>query len=285
MADEGACAGLCFFDDRIFYAVDSAPHSGDIGHIGTIDFNFSLIEALYSAQPAGIETLHKGVHKLINRFNIKRLNVLQYPQFECWATLPKRVYDDAGERETYINILMNGMRRKKIHAAWYSLSNRDFKLLRLQPEHAVNSIKRLINGFEHAEFLSVFEVDEKWIAHFDSGSSGLVIGRFGDCISVCSFILGNLRAATYIHFDDLNDLPYLWLQKAKDLPWMQGLHDHIFLTGCRTQPVIDMLKPFWDESGIITQLNTLEKMRVRAEEQTYSFDLGMAYPAIMLALN
>jgi hypothetical protein len=66
---------------------------------------------------------------------------------------------------------------------------------------------------------------------------------------------------------------------------MQGLHEHIFLCGCQTQPVIDMLKPFWDGSGKITQLNTLGKMQIRAKEQTYPFDLSMAYPAITLALG
>lgn len=284
--DVGTCAGLCFFDRRLFYAITSTKqHSGHIHHIGTVDFSFSVAEALSSDQPANMETLQSGVHKLVNRFNISRLNILQYPKYECWATLPKRIYDDSEEREAYINILMNGVKRKEVHASWYPLSNRDFKLLRLRSDHEIHGLKKLTDRFANVEFLSAFEIDEEWIVRSRSGGSGLIINRFGDCISICSFILGKLRGATYINFEDLNDLPYLWLQKAEDLSWMQGLHEYIYVNGGQRQPVIDMLKPFWDEYGTITQLDTLEKMQVRAEEQTYSFELSMAYPAILLALS
>ncbi len=285
MANVGACAGLCFFDHRLFYAVGSTHDPGHIHHIGTVDFNFPLAEALFTARQDKMETLQTGVHKLIDRFNINRLNVLQYPQLECWTTLPKRIYDDAEEREAYISILMNGVKRKKIHASWYPLSNRDFKLLRLRTDNAIRGLKKLTRETAHAEFFSSFEIDEKCIAHSHSGGSGLIINRLGDCISVCSFILGKLRGVTYIRFDDLEDLPYLWLQKAEDLSWLQGIHEHIYLAGSQTQPVIDRLKPFCEKSGIVAKMNTLEKMKVQAKEQTYSFDLGMAYPAIFLALE
>jgi hypothetical protein len=178
---------------------------------------------------------------------------------------------------------MNGMSRKQIHSAWYPLSNNDFKILRLRTTQSIERFQKLTEGFPEAEFWSSFEIDGKWVSLSRPGGSALMICRFGNCLSVSSFILGKLRGATYICFDDIDDLPYLWLQKAKDLPWMQGLHEHIRLSGSHSQEVIDMLRPFLDKDGTITKMDTLDKIQIGADEQTYSFDLSMAYPAMMMA--
>lgn len=282
--DDDICAGLCFFDHRLFYAVSSTQDAEYIRHVGTIDFNFKTAESLFSNEQESIRAVQAGVRKLIDRFDIDQLNVLQYPQLECWATLPKHVCDDADERRAYINILANGMKRKYIYSSLHALSNRGYKLLLLRSMHTMRRLKRLTDKFPNVEFCSAFEMGERWVDHSNTGGSVLTINRFFNCISICSFVLGNLRGATYITFDDAADLPYLWLQKAKDLPWLQGLHEYIYLSGEQTQPVIDRLQPIWDKAGTVTRLDTLDKMQVQAEEQTYSFDLSMAYPPIMLAL-
>jgi hypothetical protein len=285
MPEDNTCLGLCFFNNQLFYAVGSSEDEAYLRHIGAVNFNFNLAQALFSDETEKIEGLRSSVRDLIDRFDVHDLSILLHPRSECWATLPKRVYDDADEREAYINILMNGMKRKHIHSAWHSLSNQNYRLLRLRTDHAMRGLERLTVGMGSIGFSSAFEVGESWIGHARPGGSFLTIGRFNNCISISSYMLGKLRGATYLMFDDLEDLPYLWLRSAEDLTWLQGLHEQIQVYGYQAHSIIEVLQSFWDDEGAVVKMDTLEKMQVRAEETTYGFDLALAYPAIMLALE
>jgi hypothetical protein len=98
-------------------------------------------------------------------------------------------------------------------------------------------------------------------------------------------LLGSFRAATYIHFDDPQDIPYLWLQHAEHSPWLRGLHEHIYFYGEQTHEIAEKLQSFIDHNSAQIVLNSLETMGVNADEETYGFDLATAFPAIMLSLD
>jgi len=285
MPDETACLGFCFFDHQLFYAVRSSDEKMQLRHIGAVDFNFNIVEALAANKDGRMKSVRAGVNELTDRFDVNKLNILLPPVLECWATLPKRVHDDAREREAYINILMNGIPRKHIHPSWFALSNQDYRLLRLRADQTLEGIRTLADGIGKVDFLSTFEVGQQWIEHAHPGGSLLTISSFHQCLSVSSFILGKLRGVTYLTFDDINDLPYLWLQKARDLSWMQGLHENIQVCGHAADDIIKILHSYLDDAGVITKMDSLEKMQVSADEQTYGFDLAKAYPAVMLALT
>jgi hypothetical protein len=66
---------------------------------------------------------------------------------------------------------------------------------------------------------------------------------------------------------------------------MSGLHEMICVSGCRADQVIEILRPSLDKAGAIRKMDSLEKIGVKADEQTYGFDLARAYPAVMMALE
>jgi hypothetical protein len=285
MPEDNCSLGICFYGSQLFYAVCDAEKKPFLSRLGAVNFNFDIVQALINPNESYIEGLRETLNDLTDRFGVRNVQLLLHPAMECWATVPKLVYDDAEERKAYINILMNGRPRKHIHPAWYTLSNEKFKLLRLRTTRSLTGINRLTEGFAGVGLSSTFEIGERWIEHIKPGGSFLTVSVFDHCISVSSFILGKLRGATYIAFDELHDLPYLWLQRARDLQWMQGLHEQIQVYGHLAHRIIDTLEPFWDEAGTVTKMDTLEDMQVHAEEETYSFDLSLAYPAVLLALG
>lgn len=285
MPENNACLGICFFGNQLFYAVSNASQDRRLARIGAVDFNFDIGRALLGDQQDRITGLRGAITDLADRFETPSLRLLLYPTMECWTTLPKLVYDDAGEREAYINILMNGRDRSMIHPAWHPLSNEGYRLLQLRPDHSIRGMQTLTTGLPSVGFSSAFEVGEIWVEHARPGGAFLTVTAFEQCISVSSFILGKLRGATYIEYDEPEDLPYLWLQRAQDLPWLQGLHEQIQVYGQRAFRIIEILKPFWDEASTVTKMDTLSKMGVEADEDTYGFDLALAYPAVMLALG
>lgn len=285
MPNDNACLGLCFFDHQLFYAVHDTQKQSFLNRIGAVDFNFDVAQAILSKEQNQLPGLRSAVNDLQERFKVKHIRVLLYPTMECWTALPKRVYDNAEERESHINILMNGLSRKQIHPSWHALSNESFKLLQLRTESTLKGFQSLTANIASVDYVSTFEIGGNWIKHARPGGSFLTVSCFRNCISVSSFILGKLRGTTYIEFEDPEDLPYLWLQQAHELQWMQGLHEQIQVYGRQAYHIIEILQPFWDEAGTVTKMDSLEKMKLTADEDTYGFDLELAYPAIMLALN
>ncbi len=285
MSEDNRSLGICFFGNQLFYAVCESEKRPFVSRLGAADFNFDIPQALLNFNERHIAGLRETLNDLTGRHGVHHVDLLVHPALECWSTVPRLVYDDAEERRAYINILMNGRPRRHIHPAWFSLSNDNFKLLRLRTDRTLKGINMLTEGLSGTGFSSSFEMGERWIDHTKPGGSFLTISVFGHFISVSSSILGKLRGATYIEFDELHDLPYLWLQRARDLQWMQGLHEQIQVYGYRAHRIIDTLGSFWDEAGAVIKMDTLEDMQVRAEEETYGFDLSLAYPAVLLALS
>jgi len=278
--------GLCFFDNQLFYAVNQPEERGSLARIGSVDFNFNVPEVLLEGDDNHFPGIRNTVRQLKENYGINHIRVLSFPSLECWTILPKIVYDKPDEREDHINILMQGVERREVEPTWHALSNQDFKFLLLRNRDRLNGLRKLASNASTADLISDFEIGERWIRHSGTSGSFMTIGCFHDSVSVSSFILGNLRGATYLGYDDPEDLPYLWLQSARQLGWMEGLHEQIYVYGINAYRIIEILQPFWDdEAAEIIKMDSLEKMRVKADESTYGFNLECAFPAIMLALE
>lgn len=285
MGQSNPSLGLCFFENQLFYAVHDPEHQKKLSRIGSVDFNIDVADAIVSGDNQHFPGIRQTITRLREQFDIDHLRVLSFPSQECWTTLPKLVYDNADEREAHINILMNGIDRKDIQPVWHNLSNQDYKFLLLRNTAALRGLERLISSAATADLVSEFEIGERWVDHVHPGGSFMTLCCFKNCISISSYILGKLRGATYINFDEIEDLPYLWLQRAQELSWMRGIHEEIQVYGSRAFNIIEILQPFWDDAGTIIKMDSLEKMQLEADEQTYGFGLELAYPAVMLALG
>lgn len=285
MEEQHPNLGICFFGNQLFYAVNDSNHPQKLARIGCYDFNFDIAETLLSGSEQHFRGIQQTVAQFQEEYDIQHLRILSPPTQECWTSVPKIVYDDSDEREKHINILMSGVDRKHIEPTWYSLSNQDYKFLLLRNNKSLKGLEALAGSASTMDLISDFEIGMRWIQHASPGGSFMTVCCYDNCISVASFILGKLRGATYINFDEIQDLPYLWLQHTQQLNWMGGLHEQIYVCGERAFEAIDILQPFWDDAGEISKMDTLEKIQIEADEETYGFNLESAFPAIMLALG
>ena len=67
-------------------------------------------------------------------------------------------------------------------------------------------------------------------------------------LSVSHLIYWPFRAATYIRFDDPQDISYLWLQHAEHSPWMRGLLENVYFYGEQTMK-FQQLQSFIDHNS------------------------------------
>lgn len=277
--------GICFAGQQLFYAVDAPGHPGALTRLGAVDFNFDVTQAFTQPRHTDFSGIQAIIRQLKEEYDIGVVRLLTLPHFECWTTLPKLVYDKADEREDHLSILMKGVERRDIEPIWFSLSNQDYKFLAIRNKKIMAGYERITGIVPAADYVSDFELGQRWINHHPPGGSFLCVSCHPNLISVSSFVLGKLRGATYIKYDDVSDLPFLWMQHAEHLKWLQGLHEQIYLFGTGCDDIVQQLKPHWDKASRIVKMNTLDKMRIEADETTYSFDLARAFPAIMLALE
>jgi len=285
MEEQHPSLGLCFFDNQLFYAVNDPTSPQKLARIGCYDFNFDITETLLGNSEQHFRGIKQTIDHFKEEYEIRHLRILSLPSQECWTSVPKIVYDDSDEREKHINILMSGVDRKNIQPTWYPLSNQDYKFLLLRNNKSFEGFQKLAGNTSTTDLISDFEIGLRWIQHANPGGSFMTICCYQNCISVASFILGKLRGATYITYDEVQDLPYLWLQHTQQLNWMGGLHEEIYVYGENAFQVIEILEPFWDDAGTITKMDTLDKIQIEADEQTYGFNLESAFPAIILALD
>lgn len=285
MEEQHPSLGLCFFGKQLFYAVNDPEESRKLKRIGCYDFNFDITETLLGNSEQHFRGIKQTIEQFKEEYDIRHLRILSLPTQECWTSVPKIVYDDPDEREKHINILMSDIDRKNIQPTWYPLSNQDYKFLLLRNNESFEGLRQLAGNTSTTDLISDFELGLRWVQHANPGGSFMSICCYNNCITIGSFILGKLRGATYITYDEVQDLPYLWLQHTQQLNWMGGLHEEIYVYGKNAYQVIEILQPFWDDTGNITKMDTLEKIQIKADEQTYGFNLESAFPAIMLALN
>lgn len=277
--------GICFSSDNLFYAVGKSNKSDALTYLGAVDFNFDIQQALVSREDSEFSAILEAIRNLRDTHDIDRIRILTDPLYECWSVLPKLVYDRADEREAYLNLLMRGVNRRYIEPMWFDLSNQNFKFLLVRNQNVMEGYRRITSRIGRGGYFSDFEMGQCWMQHTGKKGAFLTVSIHRNILSIASFMLGNLRAATYIKFDDPADLPYLWLQRAEHLTWMNGLHEYIYVYGERVDQLIDILTPYWDDASTIEVLDTLEKMQIQASETNYSFSLTKAVPSILMAIS
>ena len=277
--------GVCFFSDRLFYAVNDPEKDKHLFRIGSFCFNFNVLDAISDTESEHFQHIRSTFEKLQEEYEVSSVRALTLPSNECWTALPKIVYDNADEREDHMSIIMKGVSREDMEPTWHSISRPEYKFLSIRRRSVMNGLSELTRSTPTTDFLSDFEIGLKWMEYNNPGGSFLVIGCHKHVISVSSFMLGKFRAATFIKFDQPEDLPYHWLQNSAHSTWMKGLHEHTYLFGQNTHEVKQALQAFWDKSSEVITLNSLKKMGVNAEEETYGFDLASAFPAILLSLD
>ncbi len=283
MANAGQALGISFSGKNIYYAVNENSADANVARIGRIELNFSVFEAIISKDTELCSHLTKVIDRLRQKYDLQSIRLLTYPQLECWTTVPKLVYDDPSEREDHLAFFIHGMARRDIETFWYEMSNHDFRFLTIRDRSVMKQFNDFVPGFSDTEFCSDFEVGLQWVQHAGARGSFMSISCNPHTITVSSYLLGKLRAATCLRFKQIDDLPYLWKQSERHMKWMKGYHEEIMLFGSQTARVIEMLRPFWDGSADISVMDNLYSMKVSADEKTYSFPLEEAFPAIMMA--
>lgn len=280
-----SCLGVCYTGNHLFYSVNNPEQDGQLARIGSIDFNFDIGQAILTGSASGFPALKSAIEEIRNEYRCSTVKVLAPATEECWSVVPKSVHDDASEREAHIQLLMRGSDRSQIQATWYSVSNTDSRLLLLRDSQSMAGFDELFRSFNISEYLSDFEIGMEWQHHTRNRGSFLIVNCQENVLTISSFILGKLRGCTFLEFDVITDLPYLWNLYADKLSWMSGMHDETFIFGHFSKNVADILQGYWYDHGTIHFLDSLQKMRVNAKEKTYGFRLESAFPAIISSLN
>ena len=206
--------GLCYFSDRLYYAVNQTDSEATLKEIGSFDFNFDVAEAIRTQHPDRYPHIQKTVEDLVKEYKIVSLRALTSLTDECWTALPKVVYDNADEREDHLSIIMKGVSREDIEPTWHAVSKTQYKFLCIRRRSVMEGLNKLALSVGTNGYSSDFEIASSWSESKNSSASFLMIGCHKHAISVTSYILGQFRAATYIKFDQIEDLPYHWLQSA-----------------------------------------------------------------------
>lgn len=280
-----SCLGVCYTGKHLFYSVNDPKQDGQLTRIGSIDFNFDIEQAIQSGGPDTFPVLKSTLDEIRKEYKCSTAKVLAPASEECWSVVPKSVYDDTSEREAHIQLLMRGSDRSHVQATWFSISNSDARLLLLRDSNCMAGFDELFSSFYIVEYLSDFELGMEWQHHTRNSGSFLMVHCQNNILSVSSFILGKLRGCTFLEFDVITDLPYLWNLYADKLSWMSGMHDEVFIFGHQCKQAAEILQAYWYDHGTIHFMDTLQKMQVNAKEKTYGFRLESAFPAIISSLN
>lgn len=285
MDESGACLGLCFEDHQLYYAVSEAGQDNHLHHIGCIDFSFPLEEAIALSSEGFNAGIQSTLSNLSKKYNCRTVRVLSPAQDECWSTCPRLVYETPDERDDHLAILMDNSPRNQLETTWFDLSNQDYKLLLIRNKNRIDNYRKLLAAFSECDFVTEFEIGSEW--HNLTGMRGayLTINCHTGYIAVSSYLLGKLRGATYIEIENIDDLPYLWNFYGSHLTWMNGIHEQVYIYGNRALDVSDVMASFFIDTVEPQIMNSLDSMRVHADEQTYGFSLESAFPAVLLSLN
>ncbi len=285
MQSDLPCLGICYAGNHLYYSVNSPDDGNHLKHIGSIDFSFDVQHAINTGSPSGFPALKTALENLKDTFQCGSVKILSPAIDECWTIVPRSVYEDSAEREAHISLLMHGQSRSDVETIWHSTSNIDYKMLLLRNSESMQGFNQLLGNFPHSEYVSEFEIGTDWQNHSQANGSFLMIHCMKNYISASSFILGKLRGCTFLKYDTPADLPYLWTLYSNKLSWMQGIHDEIHVYGHYSRVVAEALTPYWDDSGEIQIMSSLDLMQVDADEKTYGFPLESVFPAIMMSLN
>ncbi|MFO7847479.1 MAG: hypothetical protein R6V27_13020 [Balneolaceae bacterium] len=285
MTYDGTCLGICYSDSQLYYSAGSPGNPAEAQHIGSFDFNFNVKEAIVNGRTEAFAGIERSISDLKEKFNCTSVRILAPADEECWTVLPRAVYENSDEREAHIRILAHSSPREDLRITWFRMSNMDQRLLLIRKNSAMEGFNRLLGGIHRTEYLSEFEIGSEWQQHTQINGSFLTICCSRNHITISSFLLGKLRGAVILRFDQKNDLPYFWKLYSNIHSWMSGIHEQVYFYGYDARAVRDILTPFWDRSGEYIVMDSLGQMQITAGEETYGFPLEHAFPAILLSLN
>lgn len=285
MSGSGLRLAICFFDQRVFYAVGEIGNPEPIVRIGSHEFNFSIADAFRSSDVMKIEGVYAMLKSIKQEFAITDLQVITFPTHECWAIFPKMVQEDPVERESHLGILMYGVERSSLDITWHELSNRDYRLMIIRDNRIMRAFSRMGELVNKTAYNSECEIGSKWFTYHRTIGNYMTICSYPGLMSVSSYVLGKLRGATIIRYEVLEDLPFLWEFNAQRLKWMKGLHEQILIYGVQARSVQGRLFAHLDTTAEIVTMDTLKDMGIQADEATYNFELSQAFPAIIQAAS
>lgn len=277
--------GLNFAGRDLLYAVSAGGKVTSLVHIGRIALNVDAGHALARPGSDALRVLLAAVRDLVAKHGISRIRLVLPAEEETWATVPKLVYDHADEREAYLDTLFHGSPRQDRVTTWHELSNRDYKLLSVRSKAGLAAYREIGELASEYDLCSEFESGLRWNATQASPGSVLMIGCHRNVLSVCSYTLGQMRAATWFRFEDPTDVRYLWPHTAASAKWMSGVYDRILLHGSNAWQYGDLLRAFHEPEIPFKRLDSLHHIGVSADEQTYGFGLDSAFQAIMMAID
>ncbi len=277
--------GLTFAGRDLLYAVSAGGHVTSLHHIGRIVLNVDATQALGQPGSDALRVVAASVRELVSTHSIRRIRLIVPADMEAWATVSKLAYDQPDEREAILKLLFHGTERSELVPTWHDLSNRDLRLMAVRTRSLLTGYREIGELASEYDLCSEFEAGLQWMSAQTSPGGVLMIGCHERLITVTSFMLGHLRAATWFRYEDPADLRYLWPHTAISAPWMTGVHDRVLLFGAEAWQFADLLRGFHDPTLPFERLDTLKSIGVSAEEQTYGFGLDEAFPAIMMAVN
>lgn len=274
--------GLCFSSRQLYYSIKKQEEN-QVSYIGSYDFNFNVSKAIRTQHPDTYPAIIALINRLKQKYQFGKMNISTIPDHECWSVVPRQVFKDSSEREAYLSILMKGVDRSELSVNWFDLSNRDFKMAVIRNTNTMKGFLELSKMVSDAEFYSSLEIGAHWLDLKKEKGSIMMIHCYPGLVAVSSYLLGKLRGATYIQFDDVDDLGYLWRYYENTLKWMSGLYEHVYFFGNETESIKKTISSQIDASAQISQFETLEQIGVDAPEKTYGFSLNAAFPAILLS--
>lgn len=277
--------GLTFAGRDLLYAVSAGGQVTSLHHIGRIVLNVDATQALGRPGSDALRVVASAVRELVSTHSIRRIRLVVPADMEAWAMVPKLVYDHPDEREAVLKVLFHGTDRSELVPTWHDLSNRDYRMLGIRTRSLLAGYREIGELAPEYDLCSEFEAGLQWMSTQTTPGGVLMIGCHEHVLTISSYTLGNLRAATWFRFEDPTDLRYLWPHTAMSATWMTGVHDRILLFGAQAWQLADLLRTFHDPGIPFERLDSLARIGVTADEQTYGFGLDEAFPAIMMAIN
>lgn len=280
----GTNLGLCFNGRFIYYAISESNEPGFLQHIGSAELHSDAALSIKHDDNVFFETAKALIETLKKKYKPTSVRILTAPTNECWAILPRTIYRDSQELDAYVKVLQPDVNRADIEIHAHAMSSREQMMLCVRKKRITERYQALTAISRKHEMLADFQIGNDWNRLTGINGSYLFIGCYTNVLTVSSYLLGKLRATTFFSYKDVRNLPYFWRQASQNLRWINGYHEQIYLYGARTRTVKDQLQPLWDKHADVITMNTLDSINVKANEQTYGFDLAEAFPAIMLAL-
>jgi len=285
MSDSGACLGISFAAHKLLYAVNIPDEKNRLAHVGCIDFNFDICAAITENHIQSIAAVENFLREVRNKYGCRTVRLLLPAIQECWSVLPRSVYEDSDERDAHLDILMNGSPAGNLQNTWFPMANQDYRFLLVRQNSMIKRFEKLFMDYPETELMSEFEIGSEWQLLTNTNGSFMTVNSQNNYISIASFLFGKLRGSTYFQYDSITDIPFLWKYHSRHLSWMDGIHDQILAYGNQAQKLLDIHSSIWFDTDEVVLMNTLNKMNVEADEETYSFDLENAFPAIIQSLN